>query len=198
MRKLNALSYILMAGGAVLLFQGARVYMDSRLGQTEASRQFEDQVAAPEPAPQPREVHFVRPHDGEAFAKLIIPRLDTELYVVEGDSARNLRLGPGHLHGTAMPGDGGNCVIAGHRDTHFRVLKDLKKGDDIILQTSRGQFLYRVENMRVVPPTNTEPLKPTADAELNLITCYPFYYVGSAPKRFVVQAELAGSVAGPS
>src|SRR5690242_10233325 len=115
MRKLNALSYILMAGGAVLLFQGARVYMDSRLGQTEASRQFEDQVAAPEPAPQPREVHFVRPHDGEAFAKLIIPRLDTELYVVEGDSARNLRLGPGHLHGTAMPGDGGNCVIAGHR-----------------------------------------------------------------------------------
>jgi sortase A len=197
MRKLSALSYLLMALGAVLLFQGARVYMESRMGQVQASRQFDEQVSLPVAQPQVPAAPL-RPQDGETFAKLTIPRLDTELYVVEGDGTADLRRGPGHLPGTAMPGDDGNCVIAGHRDTHFRVLKDLKKGDDIILQTSRGQFLYRVEHMRVVPPTYTAPLRPTTDAELHLITCYPFYYVGSAPKRFVVQAQLAGAVPGTS
>ena len=201
MRKLAVvISVLLMAAGAVLLFQGARIYLESKMGQSEASRQFEDS-AAPAPEPKQQAHHRVRrerPRDGEAFAKLSIPRLDTELYVVEGDDTADLRRGPGHLPGTAMPGDDGNCVIAAHRDTHFRVLKDIRKGDDIILQTSRGQFLYRVARTRIVPPTNTGPLQPTTDAELKLITCYPFYYVGSAPKRFVVEAELAGAVAGPS
>ena len=97
-----------------------------------------------------------------------------------------------------MPGENGNCVIAGHRDTHFRVLKDIREGDDIILQTSAGQFLYRVKRTRIVSPENTSALAPTKTAELNLITCYPFYYLGSAPKRFIVEAQLAGSVQRPS
>ena len=94
-----------------------------------------------------------------------------------------------------MPGAQGNCVIAGHRDTHFRVLKDLRSGDDLILRTPTGQYLYRVKSLKVVSPQDTDSLKPTNDAELNLITCYPFYYAGSAPKRFVVEARLAGAVA---
>lgn len=195
-RLLQGLSLLLMAAGAVLLFQGARVYIESRLGQSEASREFGTAPALP-PQPQ-RRAPRIRPRDGEAIAKLTIPRLDTELYVVEGDDAADLRRGPGHLPGTAMPGDDGNCVIAAHRDTHFRVLKDIRKGDDIILQTDRGQFLYRVEGTRIVTPANTASLQPTADAELHLITCYPFYYVGSAPRRFVVWAQLAGEVAGTS
>jgi sortase A len=85
-------------------------------------------------------------------------------------------------------------VIAGHRDTHFRILKDLKEGDDLILRTRMGQYLYRVQKLTVVSPSNTASLQPTQDAELNLITCYPFYYVGSAPKRFVVEARLAGAI----
>jgi sortase A len=167
------------------------------MGQSEASRQFESESPKVRPASRSK-LPQLRPQLGEAFAKLSIPRLDTELYVVEGDDSSDLRRGPGHLPGTAMPGDDGNCVIAAHRDTHFRVLKDIHKGDDIIVQTSRGQFLYRVANTQIVQPTNTAALKPTQDAELKLITCYPFYYVGSAPKRFVVEAQLAGSVSGPS
>ena len=93
-----------------------------------------------------------------------------------------------------MPGGKGNCVIAGHRDTHFRILKDIRKGDDIVLETRSGEYLYRVKNTRVISPQNTGPLRPTTDSELNLITCYPFYYVGSAPRRFVVEARLAGAV----
>jgi sortase A len=193
------LSIILVAAGVFLLLMGSREYLDSRLGQSEAARDFEQPVPnTPETrsATEPAVVHPVKL--GDTVAKLSIPRLDAELYVVEGDDAKELRRGPGHLAGTAMPGANGNCVIAGHRDTHFRVLKDIREGDDIVLQTSSGQYLYRVKRMRVVMPDNTSALQPTSTPELNLITCYPFYYVGSAPKRFVVEAQLAGAVQRPS
>ncbi len=91
-----------------------------------------------------------------------------------------------------MPGEDGNCLIAGHRDTHFRVLKDIRKGDEILLQTRTGEYRYRVETTQIVSPKNTASLRPTSDAQLHLITCYPFYYVGSAPKRFIVEAQLEG------
>ena len=128
------------------------------------------------------------------MALLTIPRLATQLYVVEGDDARELRRGPGHLADSALPGRRGNCVIAGHRDTHFRALKDIRKGDDILLRTNEGQFLYRVNSTAVVSPSDTRALKPTRGPVLNLITCYPFSYSGSAPKRFVVEASLAGKI----
>jgi sortase A len=189
MAKANkVLSYVLLAAGAVLLFFGAREWLESRFGQSAAERQFDTGSPAQPGGYNP-------PQLGDAVAKLIIPRLDTELYVVEGDGPNELRRGPGHLMGTAMPGQDGNCVIAGHRDTHFRPLKDIHKGDEIVLDTQNGQYVYRVQSTEVISPENTAPLRPTTDAELNLITCYPFYYVGSAPKRFVVQAHLTGSMA---
>lgn len=191
-------SYLLIAGGALLLFLGARDLVYSRLGQSEAQRDFQsistvrpspfnktsEAPAASSPAPPPEL--------GDAIAKLSIPRLETNLYVVEGDGNRELRRGPGHVRGSAMPGGDGNCLIAGHRDTHFRVLKDIRKGDEIVLQTREGEYTYRVETTQIVSPQNTASLRPTSDAVLHLITCYPFYYVGSAPKRFIVEAQLEG------
>ncbi len=188
-RTKRLLSYLLIGGGAFLLFQGARDWIESRWGQTVAKRNFESTPPKPEPRPE-----VPRPQLGDTVAKLMIPRLDTQLYVVEGVDAGDLRRGPGHMPGTAMPGSDGNCVIAAHRDTHFRVLKDVHKGDDIVLETRDGEFLYRVKSTRIVSPTNTSPLRPTPNSVLNLITCYPFYYVGNAPKRFIVEAELAGSI----
>jgi len=186
----KSLSYVLLAAGTILVFMGTRDYLDSRIGQVQAARSFAIPGAGTEYDP---------PRLGESVARLTIPRLATELYVVEGDGARQLRLGPGHLKGTVLPGANGNCVIAGHRDTHFRVLKDIRKGDEIVLETEMGQFIYRVTKLEVVPPSDTDPLQAVSRAELNLITCYPFYYVGPAPKRFVVTAELEHSVsAGPS
>jgi sortase A len=190
-RFYTLLSSLLILGGGVLLFLGGREFVESRVGQSEAAREFHESDRSTGPK-RPHRPLPVRP--GETMAKLIIPRLETELYVVEGDDAGDLRRGPGHLPGTALPGADGNCVIAGHRDTHFRVLKDIKAGDEIVLETPLGKFLYRVQYTRVVSPTNTSSLKPTTDAVLNLITCYPFYYVGSAPKRFIVEARLAGMV----
>jgi sortase A len=189
-RRRNIVSYALVAGGVVLLFLGARDFFEARIGQTQAERAFQ-KIDFSKPSPfisgdkfQPRVTL------GDAVAKLIIPRLNTELYVVEGDGVSELRRGPGHVAGTAMPGQDGNCIIAGHRDTHFRILKEIRKGDEIVLQTGAGLYTYRVKGTQVVSPSNTASLKPTQSAELHLITCYPFYYLGSAPKRFVVQAEL--------
>ncbi len=191
-------SYLLIAGGALFLFLGARDLVDSRLGQTEAQRDF--QLTSPvKPSPfnespsAPASASPAAPPQlGDAIAKLSIPSLETNLYVVEGDGSRELRRGPGHVKGSAMPGEDGNCLIAGHRDTHFRILKDIRKGDEILLQTRTGEYRYRVETTQIVSPKNTASLRPTSDAQLHLITCYPFYYVGSAPKRFIVEAQLEG------
>lgn len=189
-RRRKFASYLLIGAGMVLLFLGGRDVFEARMGQREAQSVFErTDVEKPSPFRENRQIERQVPL-GEAFAKLVIPRLHTELYVMEGDGAAQLRRGPGHVAGTVMPGGEGNCVIAGHRDTHFRVLKDIRKGDEIVLQTKAGEYTYLVKATQVVSPTNTASLRPTRDAELHLITCYPFYYLGSAPKRFVVQAQL--------
>jgi sortase A len=174
------LSWLLILGGLVLLSMGARDFLGSIFGQREAASRWQDSQAQPA---------RVQPELGAALAKLSIPRLDAEWFVFEGIDKKELRLGPGHLPGTAQPGATGNCVIAGHRDTHFRALKDVRQGDELVVETRAGKFRYRVTNLSVVRPSNTTALAPSSDAVLNLITCYPFYYVGPAPKRFVVRAE---------
>jgi sortase A len=191
-RIINLFSFLLIAGGAFLLFWGAGEYLASRTGQWQAARDF-DRSLLTAPSLPPTAV-MPPPQPGDTFAKLIIPRLDAELYVVEGDDHADLRRGPGHITGTALPGSAGNCIIAGHRDTHFRVLKDIRDGDDIVLETVAGQYLYRVHLTKVIPPTDTAVLESTQTPQLSLITCYPFYYIGSAPERFLVKARLAGIV----
>jgi len=189
------LSWALMCSGAVLLAAGAREILESRLEQAEISDSWKHVAASHE---VPRDVSPSLPpakpilpiHKGDPIARLSIPRLDAGMFVVEGTGKRELRRGPGHLEGTAFPGGRGNCVIAGHRDTHFRILKDVKRGDEIEFDTEQGQkFRYRVTHVFIVSPSDTRTLDPTKNAVLNLVTCYPFYYVGSAPKRFVVHAE---------
>jgi len=185
------LSYLLIAGGVVLVFRGGRDLWESRWGQSKAAQELESPV--PVPPAGTAAVHKALPL-GDTVAKLTIPRLDAQLYVVEGVDQAELRRGPGHMPGTALPGGNGNCVVAGHRDTHFRVLKNIQKGDDIVLETRTGLFLYRVKSFAIVTPQNTAAIQPSNSAELHLITCYPFYYVGSAPKRYIVEADLAAAL----
>ncbi len=184
-------SWLLIAGGVLFALQGARDWFDSRWGQFTAQREFAEAVPAEVRLPI-RNAGF-RPQPGDTIAKLILPRLNAELYVVEGTGADDLRRGPGHMTATAMPGEAGNCVIAGHRDTHFRVLRDIRRGDSIILETRQGRFVYRVKRTQVVSPDDTASLRPSPVPILHLITCYPFYYVGAAPKRMIVEAVLARS-----
>jgi sortase A len=109
--------------------------------------------------------------------------------VAEGDSARVLRRAVGHVPGTALPGQRGNMVLAGHRDTFFRGLGSVGKDDLIELETVRGTYRYRVQSTRVVGPDDTWVLAPSQGQTLTLVTCYPFHFIGPAPKRFIIRAS---------
>ncbi|MEO8028592.1 MAG: class D sortase, partial [Bryobacteraceae bacterium] len=128
------------------------------------------------------------PHGG-LVGKLEIPRLKLSLIVFEGTDEPVLQRGVGHLAGSAMPGDAGNVVVAAHRDTFFRSLNDIQQGDEILFTTPGGAKRYAVESAEVINPTQTEVLNATSTPTLTLITCYPFYFVGHAPKRFIVRAR---------
>ncbi len=112
----------------------------------------------------------------------------------EGTSDDTLARGVGHLHGSAAPGQIGNLVLAGHRDTFFRGLRDIRQGDQISVKAPDGDYQYSVDSTAIVQPTQTEVVRPTDDATLTLITCYPFNYIGSAPERFIVHAHFTKSV----
>lgn len=128
--------------------------------------------------------------DGELIGRIEIPRVGVSALVLEGIGHRTLRRGTGHIPETALPAQDGNVGIAGHRDSFFRGLKTIGKDDVIKLTTLRGIYRYRVEWTRIVNPQDTEVLADTGEPVLTLVTCYPFYYVGSAPKRFIVRAQL--------
>ncbi len=129
--------------------------------------------------------------EGSLVGRIAIPRLDVSTIVLEGVDATTLRRGAGHIPETSLPGDRGNVGIAAHRDSFFRALKDIRKDDVIRLETLEGTFQYRVDWTRIVTPEDTEVLDDTGAPALTLVTCYPFYYVGSAPKRFIVRAVRA-------
>jgi len=126
---------------------------------------------------------------GDLVGRIEIPRLGLTAVIVEGTSTRCLRRAVGHIEGTSLPGEGGNTGLAGHRDTFFRALRNIRDGDQILLDTLDGTFRYVVESMRIVKPQHVEVLGATAAPALTLVTCYPFNYIGSAPKRFIVRAR---------
>lgn len=129
------------------------------------------------------------PHDG-LIGRLEIPRVHLSAMVVEGDDAATLEKAVGHLPETALPWEQGNTALAGHRDTFFRPLRKIRIGDEIRLTSPRGVFTYRVREAFVTEPDNVGVLAPSSGANLiTLVTCYPFGYIGPAPKRYVVQAE---------
>jgi sortase A len=124
------------------------------------------------------------------LAVLRVPRIRLEVAVLPGTSDRTLDRAVGHIEDTALPGADGNSGIAGHRDGFFRGLKDIQAGDAIELDTLHGQEVYRVERTWIVDPEDVSVLDPTPGRTLTLVTCYPFYYIGAAPRRFIVRAVL--------
>jgi LPXTG-site transpeptidase (sortase) family protein len=127
------------------------------------------------------------------LAILRIPRLALEVPVHDGTSDAVLDLAAGRIEGTALPGTPGNVGIAAHRDGYFRVLKDIKEGDTLVLDTPVAMEQYRVEWIRIVVPEDVSVIAPTPGAAVTLVGCYPFYHRGSAPKRFIVRAVPAAT-----
>lgn len=118
-----------------------------------------------------------------------IPRLRLSVMVAEGVDQHTLRRAVGHIPGTALPGQAGNVGISGHRDTYFRPLRNIRSHDVITLTTLQGEYRYRVVSTKIVDPNDVSVLAPSSHEVLTLVTCYPFYFIGSAPSRFIVRAE---------
>lgn len=129
----------------------------------------------------------------QMLTRLVIPKIDMDAIVVEGASRRDLSEGPGHMKQTAQPGETGNAVITAHRDTFFRHIYELNKGDQIEVRRSGRTFTYAVTGKRIVKPEDVSVIKQTNDPQLTLITCYPTYYIGPAPERLVVFSRLVES-----
>ena len=130
-------------------------------------------------------------HFNPPLAVLRVPKLQLTVPVFEGTDDLTLNRGVGRIAGTALPGEVGNLGIAGHRDGFFRILKDIQVGDSIELLVKNRTLNYEVRNVEIVYPNNTEVLRSNAEPEITLVTCFPFYFVGSAPQRFIVHAFLA-------
>lgn len=179
---------LIAVGVAVLGYCGfilADAWMFQRRANAELDRRLVETRAVPEiPAAAPPAVGA----DG-SIGRIEIARIGLSAIVIEGTDRVTLRRAAGHVLHTALPGQPGNIGITGHRDTFFRPLRNILQDDVVTLTTLRGRFRYRVVSTRVVDPAEISVLNHTAGEVLTLVTCYPFFFVGSAPSRFIVRAE---------
>jgi sortase A len=187
---------LLFVAGILLLGYVGFIVLEARLYQVSAKRSLENQILVhKEQVEKGQDENHAGPviktatKTGDVLGRMDIPRLGMSVAILQGTSSRILRLGIGHIAGTPLPGETGNVGIAGHRDTFFRGLKDIRKDDEIQLQTASGLSRYAVDWMKVVANDDQRVLAPSTESALTLVTCYPFYFVGPAPRRFVVRAH---------
>jgi len=178
---------VLFAVAAVTLGYCAFVVADNWIYQRQQSRILDvphPRLAVPPSPPAPIA--------GQLVGRIEIPRLGLSVIVAEGTGDATLRRAAGHIEGTALPGKSGNVGIAGHRDTLFRPLRNIRQDDVITLTTLQGLYRYRVVSTKVVSPYDVAVLNPDGREILTLVTCYPFFFIGPAPDRFIVRAKRIG------
>ncbi len=175
---------LLFAAGLIILGYCGTDWLNSRLRQAQGNREL-DRILSVKSTPSVQAVPIA---EGGLIGRVEVPRLHLSAIVFQGTEMSVLNHGVGHLDGSSLPGEPGNVVLAAHRDTFFRSLRDIQQGDVVTVTTESGRRAYTVASTEVVDPTETSVMDPTAKPTLTLITCYPFYYVGHAPKRFIVRA----------
>jgi sortase A len=178
-------SALIVGGAAVLMLQWWTLHKAAQ-AQQRAKDWLTRTAAVHRPAP-------LRPvRRGDVIGEIEIPRLQLSVMVFEGDDAGVLRQGAGHIPGTALPPGSGYIGIAAHRDTYFRPLRVIHANDVIDLKTPAGTWRYGVTETKIVRPSDVGVLARAPGRDLTLVTCYPFFYVGSAPERFIVHARKIG------
>jgi sortase A len=180
-QRILLLTGVLALGYVALALIGARLYQkDAELTlETQIRAELEHKPGLPRKAIK----------EGDVLGRIEIPKIGVSVAVLEGTTSRTLRVGVGHIAGTALPGEPGNVGIAGHRDTYFRGLKEIRNDDEILLQTASGAVSYKVDWIQITDPRDGGIVPPRTEPGLTLVTCYPFYYIGSAPERYVVHAS---------
>jgi sortase A len=200
--------FFFLAVGVLALTYCAAVLLDRWLFQAYQTWRFERalknaQTSAPttlQPAPSSLPAESAADHalaeslgidglEGSPLGRIEISSIGLAAMIMEGVDGKTLRHAVGHIPGTSMPGQPGNVALAGHRDTFFRGLRNVHKDDEITLTTLHGSCRYLVDSTQVVGPEDIKVLSATPDNILTLVTCYPFYFVGPAPQRFIVRAH---------
>jgi sortase A len=186
-RVLRWMERLFVVGGAAALAWCVFVVTDAYIVQRQARQTIESMalVKTPRSRSSSAPSSIAR---GTPLAELSIPRVGLRAAVLHGSDAHTLRLGLGHIESTPLPGESGNVAIAGHRDSFFRPLRNIQVGDDILLDTPQERVHYRVSSFRVVNSYEVSVISPTREPMLTLVTCYPFWFIGQAPDRFVVRA----------
>ncbi len=212
MRALRGLERFLWIAGALLLAVWAAARIHSRVGSQRDLERFAQVRRTPTIRALPGETapdyglwskervaayeESLKRKTADPLAVLRIPKIGLEVAVLEGTDDFTLNRAVGHIEDTAKPGEKGNVGIAGHRDGFFRGLKDVVKGDTMELETVAGRQTYRVDDIWIVKPEDVQVLDPTPHPALTLVACYPFYFVGHAPQRYIVRAVRQDDSAG--
>ena len=178
---------LLVLLGIALLGYSAAQYGRMYFAQKRLAREWREQNQRA----QTRTVPATNVEAGAArLIRLVVPKIALDSIVMEGTSRRALLLGPGHMKGSATPGESGNAVITAHRDTFFRHIHELQKGDEIVVQRDGRVYRFEVTGKKVVEPDDMSVIRGSGESRLTLITCYPTYYIGPAPQRLVVFSKL--------
>ena len=188
-RLLFVLEWVCATVGFVCLVWYSAVTFRAAQFQRSASVKLEQQRPAEHPTIERPKSASTKRADRALIGRLEIPRVNLSVMVVNGDDEATLQVAAGHLPDTPLPWELGNSAVAGHRDSFFRPLSKIKLHDTMTLTTPHGQFHYAVSNVRVVEPNDLSVLAQNGRSALTLVTCYPFSYVGRAPKRFIVRAD---------
>jgi LPXTG-site transpeptidase (sortase) family protein len=181
----HQLALLLASVGVLLLLYVSCQYWQMYAGQRKLLLEWRQQNERPA---------STAGNDGDSLARLTIAEINLDAVIVEGTSNKSLKLGPGHLEKSVLPGLSGNSVIVAHRDTFFRHLDELQEGNEIDLRRQGLVYRFEVTGRRIVEPTDLSALRQSPSAQLTLITCYPTHYVGPAPKRLVVVARLISTI----
>jgi sortase A len=179
---LPTVSFGLLIAGIAALAYASYILASGYLYQAREGPQFDHPLPASNPPPL-----LLTP--GAVIGQIEIPRIGLKAVIAEGDSPKILRKTVGHVPQTALPGQHGNVALAGHRDTFFRPLRNIRVGDHVLIKTRTDTFQYEVDATTIVAPQDLGPLKSTRTHKLTLITCFPFDYIGPAPRRFIVRAR---------
>ncbi|MGE7593958.1 class D sortase [Peribacillus frigoritolerans] len=186
------LGFYFTTTNAYTLLKGYALYKWNESDTTEATAKH------PEPKtkadnPDSIELYEERPETGDLMGELYIPKIEATLPIYHGTDEDELEKGVGHYAGSVLPGEKDNSVLSGHRDTIFRDLGEVGEGDLLIAKTEAGSFTYKVRKVRIVDADDRTVIVPKPKATLTVTTCYPFSYIGSAPERYVLVADLLKS-----
>jgi sortase A len=190
---IRKLGLLLMVAGLLLVgWSGYHWWKESQVAvyDPKTALAYTPRTNALDPALTKGIAPYPVPQVGKEMGQLVIPRIGAILPIIEGTDEDELAKGVGHFRGSALPGVTGNSVLSGHRDTVFRRLGEVKKNDLLVVRTDAGTFTYRVTKMWITKPTDISVLDSKPTPVLTLTTCYPFGYIGSAPKRYIIEAVL--------